>query len=427
MEELTSLVFEPGTARRARILRMLETSHGEYRFWHTALLYGGWLSAAVGLCGVPLFGLWWRAIPLMWAAFILSAGLGVLVLVIAGILRLSGRMTCWLLVSDERADLGETELTYRVTRRSRRVWDRGPGVTYVWALPYGDITRLDYDRGAKTLRVYGRFREEGCRKPIAKAWPRAPRGMVEIPNPERRQDKDFFLDIPLYYDDSATLLQELERRADVFIFPAMRGDDYADLRDLPGLPPKRPVLQLLALFLMVLCLGTLLVALDARRAAQSPWQPYPPVAEEALTRVHGLYDSVVLDGCRITLERATPGQNGGLNVSFLFENLNEDMPVLLHLGKKEPNIIATANTPQGGKACNYIPPDNPLVQLAPGGAYHYDVLYALPNEADVVTLEINSDRWASGTRFWEPEYLGRMIVVNGMETLHNRIRFQIKL
>ena len=427
MEEHPSLVFEPDAARRARILRMLETSHEEYRFWRTALLYGGWISVAAGVCGVPLFGLWWRAQTLMWAAFGLSAGLGLLVLATAGLLSLSGRMTCWLLAADERADLCETELVFRVTRKSRRFWSRRAGVTYVWAVPYTAVTRMDYDRGAKTLRVQGRHREEGSRKPPPKAWPRAPRGMIDLPGPERRQDKEFFVDIPLYCKDSVALLRELEQRTGVFIFPAMRGDDYADLRDLPGLPKKPPVQRLLALYLGVLCVGTLWVARDAYRAAQTPWQPYPPTAEEALARTHTLYDSVVLDGCRITLERAWPGRDGGLNVSLLFENLNEDMPVLLHLGKREPNLIATARTPQGGQECNYIPPDNPLVRLEPNGAYHYDVLYALPKEATVMTLEINSDRWAANTRFWEPEYLGRPVFVNGMETLHNRVRFQIHL
>jgi hypothetical protein len=391
------------------------------------MLYGAWTGVAAGVCGIPLFGLWWRHESLMWAAFGISAGLGLLVLAVAGLLALSGRLTCWLLVADERVGLGETELICRVTRKNRRFWKRGQGKTYEWAMPYANVTRIDYDRSTKILRVRGRFREDGCRKPAPAAWPHAPAGMIELSNPERRQDKEFFLELPLYYDDSVMLLQELEQRTGVFIFPAMRGDDYADLRDLPGLPPKRPVWRLLALFLAALCLGTLLIARDAREAALTPWQPYPPATAEALTRVHGLYDSVVLDGCRITLERASPGRDGGLNVTLLFENLNEELPVLLHLGKREPNLIATAQTPQGERECNYIPPDNPLVQLAPGGAYHYDVLYALPSEAGVVTLEINSDRWTAGARFWEPEYLGRVIVINGMETLHNRVRFQINL
>ncbi|MCL2030009.1 MAG: hypothetical protein FWG93_00540 [Oscillospiraceae bacterium] len=426
MEQPTAFVFESDAVRRTRILRLLETSHEEHRFWRTALLYGAWTGVAAGVCGVPLFGLWWRSESLMWAAFAASAGLTLLVLAVTALLALTGRMTCRLLVAGERVDLGETEMTYRVTRKDLRFWSGSAGATYIWAVPYDAVTRMDYDRGAKTLRVHGRHREEGCRKPPPKAWPRAPRGMVGFPDPERRQDKDFFVDIPLYYTDSVTLLQELEQRTGVFIFPAMRGDDYADLRDLPGLAPRRSIHRPLALYLAALCLGTLWVARDARQTAQTPWQPYPPTSEEALARTHRLGGSVILDGCRVTLERADPGRDGGINVTLLFENLNEDMPVLLHLGKREPNLTATALTPLGETECNYIPPDNPLVLLAPGGAYHHDVLYALPKDTSAVILEINSDRWASSTHFWEPEYLGRPVVVNGMETLHNRVRFQIK-
>lgn len=422
-EARATLEFTPSAARRSRILHLRETSHGEYSLWRTVMMYGGWISVAAGICGVPLFGLWWRREAWMLSVFCLSAALGLLVLAAGVFLAFTGRLSCWTLLDHERLTLGEEDLVYRVTRVKQHISRNVPEQEYVWTMPYADITRMDYERGTKCLRVFGRFREENCVRPPEKGL-HLPKGMTLLAS-ERKTDKDIYLDIPLYYDESVELLKELEERTGVFIQPAMRGDDYADLRDLPGLKPRQPVLRAFALFLALLGLGTLLITADLRRGGQQEWQPYPPTAAEMLTGSFSVGDSILLDGCRITLEKAEPGSNGGLSMSLLFENLNESMSVLLHLGKQQSNIAARAQTLLGEAACNYIPPDNPLVQLAPGGAYHYDVIYQIPANTQSVTLEINSDRWASNTHFWEPEYLGRTILIGGVEYLHNRVHFNI--
>lgn len=425
-EQVKDLIeFAPSAARRSRILRLWESAHQEYPVWRTCMLYGGWISVLAGVFGVPLFGLWWRRETWMWAVTAVSGILGLLVLAAGAFLMLTGRLTGWILVEGERLTLGETELVFRVTRANWRFWQRMPGETYIWTMPYEAISRIDYERGTKCLRVYGHFRESDCLRPSSKGM-RLPKGMTEVPS-ERKTDRETYLDIPLYYDDSVELLQTLETRTQAFIRPAMRGDDYADLRDLPGLKPRWPVFRGLALFLAVMGLSSLLIAGGLRREGGQAWQPFPLTAEEVLTGQFSVGGSAVLDGCRVTLEKASPSGNGGLNVTLLFENLNESLPVLLHLGKQQSNVIARAQSAVSESTCNYIPPDNPLVQLAPGGAYHYDVVYQIPVNARSVVLEVNSDRWAANTHFWEPEYLGRTVVIGGVEYLHNRVFFTVHL
>ncbi|MDR1736406.1 MAG: hypothetical protein LBR85_06020 [Oscillospiraceae bacterium] len=425
MDDSAAFEFKPNASRRSRILRLRAHSHPEYPIWRGVFLYGGWISVAVGLFAMPLFGIWWRIETAVWAAFAVSFVLGVIVLCALGFTALTGRFTCWTLVSREDLTLDETVLRYSLTPNSRRPWKREPIKPFIWVMPYQNVTRLDYDRSMKCLRVFGRFDEEASRKPDEKSL-RLPRGMTAISKPESRPDKDFYLEVPLYYDDSTELLRLLERRAGVFIHPAIRGDDYADLRDLPGLKPNAPVMRALSLFLVVLCVIALALAADLRGSRRNPWQPYPLTEEDVLTGSFDVGESFLLDGCRVTLESAEPGRDGGLEISLLFSNEN-DAAILLHLGKQQGNVIASAKTTQGDMPCNYIPPDNPRVQIAPGGVYHYDTLYSLPSGAQSFTIEINSDRWAENPRFWESDYLGREVVIDGEVYLHNRARFVLAL
>ena len=429
MEANGRTLFLPQPERRLKILMLQQQRHERFAFWSAFLSYSAWSALVSGLFGLLVCGFWLRALPLFWVALSISLLLGLAAAGASFYLSGPGALTPWLHFSGEVLEMEDEALVYRLSALPLLPF-KTARTQYVWVLPYANLLRMEYDRSAKLLRLFGRFDESRCVKP-PEPFSRLPRGMRFYAHPERRPAQDFYIDLPLYYGQSQELLQNLEEKAGCFIHPALRGDDYADLQELPGARKPFPMTRVMSLFLALLLTAGSTTALWLQRYLEdNPWQPYPPTALETLVKTHQPGDTVILDGCRVTMERAVPGKDGGVRVSMVWENQNKAESLLLHLGLQNGNIAAYALRPgEDGKMqetlCAYIPPREQQVLITPGGVRSVELLFQTPEDTTALRVVLNSDRWASHNRFWEPEYLGRPITVNGEDYWHNQVVFEL--
>ncbi|MDR0248782.1 MAG: hypothetical protein LBI44_03875 [Oscillospiraceae bacterium] len=414
--------YKPDKARRAKILQAARMRHPGFALWRRLRVYGCSAAFASAAVSYLLFGRLLRAEPLVMAGFWLLLLSVCFVALLYGAVYFRGHFTCWDKASKEVLLLREDELIYSLDAAGRLPRKRE---SYHWTMPYEKVARADYDRAFKRLRVYGRFDEECSRKPPP-GKTGLPQGMTRLPPSGKRKDGEVYLDIPLYYEGSPELLARVEELCGVYIRPAVRGDDAADLRDLPGLRAARPVLRPLAAFTLAAAVALLTLAGQLRREAEeNPWQPYPLTSEQTLVTTHKVGETALLDGCFVTLESAEPGKDGGMLLSFFWENGKDNPPLLLHLDKNTPNFLVYAVMPDGSaELCSYIVPSERLVKIMPGGQFPCEMLFSLPPEAIMMRVEFNSDRWASDGKFWTGDYLGRETLINGKAYLHNRVLFQ---
>ena len=277
---------------------------------------------------------------------------------------------------------------------------------------YSRIDRLEYDRSSKTLRVSS-----------AGAPPMS-------------------LEIVMLYENSDLIISEIEKRSGVFIHPAMRGDDYADLRDLPGLKRERSLLRPMSVAVLIFCLASLLTALAIRSYNHNnPYLPYPKTQEAFLVGRFGTGDTVTLDGCDITLNGVTRAGSDARGVCYQFlvtlQNKN-DSPIRLRAGepyKDSPgNILFTAAI-EDGKAIPLETSGPPLghagvnlpcpARLPAGKNVSVTFFVWVPDDARQVEMTLNSDYWPPFDILRDVTYTGNFADIGGRSVKNNETRFVI--
>ncbi|MDR1669017.1 MAG: hypothetical protein LBR76_03585 [Oscillospiraceae bacterium] len=280
---------------------------------------------------------------------------------------------------------------------------------------YSRIVGLDYDRATKTLRLISAY---------------AP--------------GDTTLEITMFYDQAEQIVREIEKRSGVFIHPAMRGDDYADLRDLPGLRRERGLLRPMCVCALLFFLASLMTVLSIRGYnAKHPYTPYPATALSFLTGRFGIGDTVTLDGCDFTLNSAAQAGSDARGVCYqvLMDIRNGNgSDIRLRAGtpfKDSPtNVSFTGITDDGGTVPleasrtppGYVGVDMPLPsRLQAGKSAAVNFFVWVPGGVSRVNLIVNSDYWPPADILRDVVYTGGTVTVGGQERKSNEIRFTVDL
>jgi hypothetical protein len=279
---------------------------------------------------------------------------------------------------------------------------------------YGRIARIEYDRAAKTLRV-----SSGGLRPAS-------------------------MEIVMFYENSDVIIKEIEKRSGVFAHPAMRGDDYADLKDLPGLRRERSLLRPMSAAVLAFCLASLMTALWIRTYNHNnPYLPFPRTLEMYVVGRFAPGDTAVLDGCEITLNGVTRAgsDSRGVCYQFLVTLRNEnDSPIRLR-GREmykgsAGNVLFTAVYADGRIVPLETTPPPPGyigVSLAPPqripAGKNVSVTYFVWADEDVESIEltINSDYWPPADRLRDVTYTGGFVDIGGVSYKSNETRFVVNL
>ncbi len=275
---------------------------------------------------------------------------------------------------------------------------------------YSRIAGLEYDRATKTLRLLSAY---------------AP--------------GDATLEIPLFYDQAEAIVREIEARSGVFIRPAMRGDDYADLRDLPGLCRERLPLRPMSICTLLFFLASLLTALGIRGYnAKHPYMPYPATDTAFLAGDFGIGDTITLDGCDISpksIDRAASDARGVCyQVLVNFENQNSSAIRLRsgELFKDSPtNVAFTAGEKAlevSGAPPGYVGVDMPLPsRLAAGKSAAVNFFVWVPDGVAEIEMSINSDYWPPPDVLRDVTYTGGTVTIGERTLKSNEVRFMIDI
>jgi hypothetical protein len=269
---------------------------------------------------------------------------------------------------------------------------------------YSRMARLEYDRGCKTLRIY------------AAGTPAAP------------------MEIVMLYDNSDVLIRELEQRSRIFVHPAMRGDDYADLKDLSGLRKERSLLRPTAVAALLLCLFSLIAALAIRSFNQkNPYMPYPGTREVYLANSFTAGDTITLDGCDFNLAGVTRAASDARGVCYKFiltlHNRNDSA---IRIGEHNIRFAAlteegltipldTAEPPPGYIGVNLPCP----ARLSAGVNRSVTFFVWIPDNAVRTDLIINSDHWPPADSFRDVTYTGGWVEIGGVMVKSNEARFSL--
>ncbi len=415
----TTEVYEADFTRRSKLLQHCKREHAGGELRDSLCLYGFGTFITLSMVTILLFGVFWSSKTLVITGLTVSTALGGALLLTVYTFYSKRFYSCWHRFTKEKLTLTETELIFQMTEKSLRSKQE----PFVWVIPYASIIRIEYDRSSKRFKVTGRYNESSSKKPVMTDALPLPRGMLRRENDAARIDSDFYLEIPAYFKKTDEILQFLEIKTAIFIHPAMRGDDYADLRDLPGLK-KQPVIfrPLLLSLVMSISISLILVFNISRNERLNPYSPYPPTEEAYLTGVFDVGESIVLDGCRITLSESTLSDNK-LSLKITWNNENTDQRILLRLFGKSSNISASAKAADLSAATGFSV--NPAEMLAPEksdilleklGEYTCELVFILPENTELFRINISSDRWAPRTQFWMPEYKST-----------NSITFEVKI
>ncbi|MDR0294306.1 MAG: hypothetical protein LBH95_09185 [Oscillospiraceae bacterium] len=277
---------------------------------------------------------------------------------------------------------------------------------------YDRVDRLEYDRSSKTLR-------------LSSAGAQAPS-----------------LEVVMFYENSDAIIREIEERSGVFVHPAMRGDDYADLRDLPGLRRERSLLRPMSVGALVFCLASLLTVLAIRSHNQNnPYLPYPRTQEAFLVGRFGVGDTVTLDGCDITLNGVTRAGSDARGVCYQFlvtvRNGNAS-PIRMRSGeayKDSPgNILFTAVT-EGSKTVpletsgpppGYVGVNLPCPSRLPSGKNVGLTFFIwVPDGAERVEMTVNSDYWPPADILRDVTYTGGITEIGNRPVKNNEVCFSL--
>lgn len=328
-------------------------------------------------------------------------------------------------------------LVFELTRQvfGKRVTGR-----YRWTMPYRDVRRMEYDRSAKTLRIYGKFDPSECRLP----------GTRKIPDGMRRQDSETasaernqFIELPMVFPHPERLLPELQNRTGCYIHPAVRGDDLIDLRDLPGQEKERARVRPIGTAIILATLLTFVLILWIRGYYQNhPFEPFPKTEPQYLQRAFEPGETVVLDGCEITLQEITrvgKSNTGEVCYSLLLTFLNHNEPhIIIRTGEpyrdSESNIALSSRN--GGGETIPVPATGPPrgfagvpqempPRLEAEKSTNVNLFFYMPQDTAEIVLSINSDYWAPRDVFRDVHYTGGETEVQGQTVKDNEIRFRL--
>jgi hypothetical protein len=277
---------------------------------------------------------------------------------------------------------------------------------------FSRISRLGYDRSSKTLRL-------------------SSEGMTGAA-----------MDIVMFYDNSDAIIQEIEKRSGVFVHPAMQGNDYADLRDLSGLPKERNILRPMCIGVLGFCLVSLLTVLSIRAYNyKNPYMPYPKTDAAYLSGTFGIGSTVTLDGCGITLTGVSKAGSDIRGVCYQFiVTFNNKNSSAIRLRSNEPykdsfgNILFSAADETGeifsletsGPPLGHVGVNLPLPKRISGGRSESVTFFVwVPDNAQRVTMTVNSDYWPPADVFRDVTYSGATSEINGLAVKSNEVRFAV--
>lgn len=410
--------------RRAALLQHVKSQNSANETWDRALSYGKWLFFIFAPVGLVLFGAIWPSRKLLTGFGICLFLVGLMVMVTALMRNIFGFQSVWHKFRGEKLFLGDNYLEFSMSGAAPGLRGDSP---YVWRMKYQDVRRMEYDRKFKTLRIVGRFDEENSKKADVEGLPK---GMRPMKHPENRPDGAVYLEFFLIFPDSERLLEELEERCGVYIHPARRADDMADLRDLPGIKPEKPVIKPMAGGL-TLFMAMFLVALgwQSKWLEQNPYRPYPPTEESMLGRTFDINEPAVLDGLRITLKSVSLPEEGSGERRILFDMENTcGEAVLFHTALDSQSNVSAAVMTRSGLETRRArgTEDSRRVLIEPGGIYEMELYVRLYPEDEQIPLVIfiNSDLWPPERPFWREEYVGVTVDIGGKKAKSNEVVFK---
>ncbi|MDR1692917.1 MAG: hypothetical protein LBR72_06115 [Oscillospiraceae bacterium] len=278
---------------------------------------------------------------------------------------------------------------------------------------YSRIAGLEYDRAAKTLRLLSAY------TPGETAF-----------------------EITMFYDQPEHIIREIETRTQQFVRPAMRGDDYADLRDLPGLKREAHTPRIAGFCVLLLTLASLVTALGIRGyAAKHPYRPYPATEVFYLTGDFGVGDTVTLDGCDITLNSVAKAGSDERGVCYQivveFKN-NNGSDIRLRAGETEGinNVAFSGLTLNGASVAidstrippGYVGVDMPLPsRLQAGRTAAVNFFVWAPPGVTGFEMRVSSDCWPPADILRDVVYTGETVTVAGQTLKSNEVRFTMDL
>jgi hypothetical protein len=406
-----SVRFEPTADRTSRILNLARSRNPSNSLPDKLCRFGFTLFSLLAVSGLLIWGLIFRNATLVLSFWsYLSVFIALPVLLTVYFRSVFGMASPLHRCRDPVLTLTADRVVLEMKRRALFRGRHSPSVKREFL--YSRISRMEYDRASKTLRL------------ISSSVPAAT------------------LDIVMFYDNSDAVIREIETRSGAVIHPAMRGDDYADLKDLSGLKRERDLLRPLSVSVLAFCLISILTVLAIRSYNHNnPYQPYPRTQEMYLTGTFGTGDTVTLDGCEITLHGASRAGSDARGVCykllFTFRNSN-DSAIRFRAGEQyrgsPGNILFTAVMDDGRvipltKASpppGYAGVELPSPSRLPSGR-NVSVTYFIwvPDDAVSVRVSLNSDYWPPADVLRDVTYTGRHIDVNGVTVKNNETRFSI--
>jgi hypothetical protein len=277
---------------------------------------------------------------------------------------------------------------------------------------YSRIARMEYDRSSKTLRL------------LSAGVPAAP------------------LDLVMFYDNSDEIVREIMKRSGAVVHPAMRGDDYADLRDLSGLKRERNLLRPMSVAVLAFCAVSLFTVLAIRTYNHNnPYLPYPRTQEMFLIGSFGVGDTVTLDGVDATLHGVTRVGSDARGVCYQFLltfHNNNDSAIRLRVGepyKDSPGSILFSAVTADGRVIplgtappppGYVGVELPAPSRLPSRRNVSVTFFVwVPDDAESVRMTVNSDYWPPADILRDVTYTGTYIDVGGEFIKSNETRFVV--
>lgn len=397
--------YTADSARRNRILSLAKRENPENEIWDSFFLYGKWSFFIAGALLLLGFGPMLQAPRLLLIGGAVTAAAGLAVLLPFLLRAWLGNASCWHNFINEKVILGEETVTLAMTYATLRVKDHEP---YVWVMSYRDITRVEYVSELRRVRLWGKFDEETSRKPGLRTLPKGMR-----PDYDKLKNTRPFLEIPLYFKESIELIEQLQARTKLYISPALGAGDYLGIDDLLGISPEPWLIKPVALALALYSLAFVSSALSIESYRDKhPFHPFLETEEAVLTRVFTTGDTVSLDGCDITIERAEFSQlPEQARLAMTIRNTN-DISVLFHWSEVNLKAMTAIDPARGSfETCKLVEPSESLIQIEPGGIYETECVIGWERPTQQLIINVSSDHWYQGTGLVRRDYVGYPVKV----------------
>lgn len=427
------LVFDADPARYARILRLMREQNPKNHLPDTLCKTGATLFIILSAVSLAVWGaVFFNSTWLLRSWLINSLAIGLPALLLSYFRNTTG-LSSWLhRYTVPSVSLGDESLTMELRLNIR--WRASADKIYKYVIPYKQIRRIEYDRGVKLLRIYGTPDNNTsvfCRDSLLPEASRPRDGSTGA------REKGFYIEVPLIFGKSGDFVRELESRCGVYA--ALRGDDYAELRDLPGLRPDHQLVRPMSVILLLSTLCVMLAVLALRGYySKYPYTPYEKTDPAILAAEHGLKSLVTLDGLDITVESVTRvgrENESCYQVLLRLENHNENA-VRLRVGKRfrdsETNLaFFTVNEsgvtgrleltePPPGYPGVYLPPPD---KLEPGKNTDVTLYLVVPDGTQNIMMTVNSDYWPPEDMFRDVYYKGGYVMLDGEAVKDNEVKF----